>query len=224
MMQDLEYRIAELERRMLGIIRIGTIKELIGERVIVKAGDLVTAPLPWVTRRAGKDRDFWAPEPGEQVLLVCPCGDPALGVVIPAIYRDDFPAPASEASIHRIVYSDGTTLEYNRETHKLSGNVKGDVNLKVDNNVTIKTENKVVIEAAKGADIIAPVISLSGNVSQAGSGGGQGSEIKKANTKQTGEFILNGAFIVNGPFTVNDNITATGSIIDGGGNSPNHAH
>ncbi|MCP3943461.1 MAG: phage baseplate assembly protein V [Desulfobacteraceae bacterium] len=224
MMQDLEYRIAELERRMLGMIRIGTIKELIGDRVIVKAGDLVTAPLPWVTRRAGKDRDFWAPEPGEQVLLVCPCGDPALGVVIPAIYWDDFPAPASGSNIRRTVYSDGTTIEYDRKIHKLSGLIKGDVDLAVDNNASVKAGNKAIIEAANGADIIAPIINLAGNVSQTGNDGGQGSEIKKANTVQTGKFILNGAFIVNGPFTVNDNITATGSIIDGGGNSPNHAH
>lgn len=125
MTAQLEYRVAELERRMLGMIRVGIVKELIADRVTVKAGDLVTGPLPWVTRRAGNDRDWWAPEPGEQVLLVCPCGDPALGVVIPAIYRDDFPAPGNGATVHRTVYKDGAVIEYDRVAHKLKANIPG---------------------------------------------------------------------------------------------------
>lgn len=121
----LEYRMAELERLIRNMIRIGTVKTLAGSRVVVQSGDLVTAPLPWVTRRAGNDRDWWAPEPGEQVLLVCPCGDPALGVVIPAIYRDDFPEPGDGPSIHRTCYADTAVVEYDRAGHALSATIPG---------------------------------------------------------------------------------------------------
>ena len=150
MIDKLEYRIAELERKIISLISIGRIKELdcTKARVKVAYGEITTDWLPWLTRRAGNDMDWWAPEKGEQVLLVCPCGDPGLGVVLPAAYcRDYFPEQMSE-DIHRTEYMDGAFTEYNRKTSTLNINIPGTVN----------------IEASDSLNCTAPDINLTGNL------------------------------------------------------------
>lgn len=130
MIRELEFRITELERRLHNTIRVCTVDSLDKDRVRVRDGSgLVTGPLPWVTRRAGHDRDWWAPEPGEQVVLLCPYGDPGLGVVLPGIYRDAFPAPADTPAIHQTTYQDGTVIAYDRAAHKLTARIAGDAEI-----------------------------------------------------------------------------------------------
>ncbi len=127
MTESIEYRVTELERRLANLMRIGTVDQLdeAAARVRVKSGDLLTGWLPWLTRRAGEDRDWWAPEPGEQVLILSPDGDPAQGIVLPAIYRDAYPAPADSKNRRRIEFKDGGYAEYNRETGVLTVSAEG---------------------------------------------------------------------------------------------------
>ena len=132
-MPSIDYRVAELERKLGNIIRIATVEELNGDRVKVKDGNLVTGFLPWVTRRAGKDRDWWAPEPGEQVVLLCPSGNPGLGVVLPALYQDSYPAPADVPTVRRWIFSDGAAIEYDREAHLLKAIIPGTIEAQAEN-------------------------------------------------------------------------------------------
>ena len=152
MMAELEYRIAELERRLRGLVLVGTVRELDAKkaRVTVAAGGLITPWLPWLTRRAGTDREWWAPEPGEQVLLLCPCGDPALGVVLPAIYQGAFPAPGETKQVHRIAYGDGAVTEYNRERHALSATVPGTLKGTCNGDATLSAGGKVTVKGNRG--------------------------------------------------------------------------
>lgn len=83
---------------------------------------------------------------------------------------------------------------------------------------TVEVGGSAVIHAAASATVQAPQINLVGNLSAAGTGGGQGTETKNCNTTQTGNFTLTGNFQING------NINATGTIIDGGGNTNHHSH
>ncbi len=113
-MLDLSFRIAELERRVANLIRIGAVESVdVGAaRAKVVVGPITTAPLPWLTRRAGADRDWWAPSLGEQVVVLAVGGDLAQGVILPALYADAAPAPADSADVHRTVYADGTLFEH----------------------------------------------------------------------------------------------------------------
>lgn len=159
------WNIMDIQRRLANIIRIGKIAELdsANARVKVEIGNILTAWLPWLTTRAGEDRSWWAPEPGEQVILLSPGGELTQAVVLPAIYQQDYPAPADSENIHRVIYKDGTTVEHDRENkttkttwpddtvikydatnHKLTADIKGeaeiittgDVNATVGGNVT----------------------------------------------------------------------------------------
>ncbi|HMM72857.1 MAG TPA: phage baseplate assembly protein V [Rhodocyclaceae bacterium] len=114
-----EWAQAENERILANMIRVGVIAQLdeVNARVTVRAGGLTTDWLPWLTMRAGGDRTWWAPEPGEQVLVLSPYGDPAQAVVLPSIYQDAHPAPGNVRTTSRVEFKDGAFVQYDREGH-----------------------------------------------------------------------------------------------------------
>jgi phage baseplate assembly protein V len=118
--QRLDQDMTDAERRIANIVIMGRIAELdaAGARVRVTTGDITTGWLPFATVRAGQDRTWHAPEPGEQVVVVCPCGDTNQGVVVGSVYRDAHPAPGDTEETSRTVFKDGAVLEYDREQHK----------------------------------------------------------------------------------------------------------
>lgn len=158
----LEYRINELERRLANVALIGTVSEAdyAEARVRVQIGKITTAWLPWLTRRAGVSVDWWAPEIGEQVMVISPSGEPAQGVVMPALYSDAHPAPSSDENIRRINFGDGSFVEYDNAAHKLSVTVQGgDAVVIVTGNLTAAADGDATISAggdvtADGANVI----------------------------------------------------------------------
>ena len=110
---------ARLARRLEGLIQVGRIvaADYKQAKVQVKSGHETSAWLPWVTLRAGPDRHWWAPEVGEQVLILSPMGDLGAGVVLPGLYRAAHPAPADDPARHLVEYSDGAAFMYDRRRH-----------------------------------------------------------------------------------------------------------
>lgn len=130
----------DLERRLSNILRIGIIENKGDEpanRVRVRIGELHTAPLLWLTKRAGPDTSWWKPEDGEQVLVLSPSGDLAQGVVLPSLYRDEFPAPAIDPDIHQTAYSNGDSITHNRKDGSLSIAMSGDVSITTSGNISL---------------------------------------------------------------------------------------
>ncbi len=143
MNDDLEFRVAELERRIENVVRVGTIvsADYGAATATVRIAGNVTAPRPWLTLRAGGDRSWWAPETGEQVMLFSPSGDLAQSVILPAIYSDAAPAPATSADVSRQVYADGFVIEHDRATKRTTLNAwdsEGTLELRAKN-IVLKT-------------------------------------------------------------------------------------
>ena len=117
--RHLHQDMTEAERRLSNLVMLGQVAELdtVRARVRVQAGPITTGWLPFATVRAGQDRTWHPPEPGEQVLLVAPGGDLNQGVVVGSIYRADHPAPADSADISRTRFLDGAVMEYDRAQH-----------------------------------------------------------------------------------------------------------
>lgn len=115
-------RLADIERRLSNVLLMGVIVDADYERALVKvaAGTLETGWLCWITTRAGNDIDYWAPEIGEQVMVMSPTGDVERGVVMPAIYQNKFPATDQRETLRRIRFSDGADFSYDREANKLN--------------------------------------------------------------------------------------------------------
>lgn len=112
-LHEVRSEIAEHERRIEGMIHTGII---VGAsyrhgKVRVKIGEIVTDWIPWVVPRAGGNREWQAPEAGEQVLVLCPSGMLENGVALGSLnYVDpdneeaDFRHLAQDPDLHRIIY------------------------------------------------------------------------------------------------------------------------
>lgn len=113
--------LADLARRLENLLRLGTIASVdhATARCVVNTGALVTAPLPWIAARAGDALMWWAPSVGEQVMLLCPGGDPANGVVLPALYSTAMPRPQGGDSAFTVVFPDGAFIGYDPAQHQL---------------------------------------------------------------------------------------------------------
>lgn len=116
-----EAQLADLARRVANMIRTGRVAVVdhAGPRVRVQSGDLITDWLPWQTRRAGNTRTWDPPTVGEQVMILSPSGEPAAGIVIPALYCLDHPAPDASPDTHVIAFPDGARIAYDHAAHAL---------------------------------------------------------------------------------------------------------
>lgn len=158
------FEVTELDRRISNLIRIGAIDavDYANARVRVKSGDILTGWLPWLTQRAGGDITWHAPEIGEQVMILSPSGELNQGAVLPAIYQNLHPAPATIASKHHSVYSDGAIIEYDREAHHLSAFLPegGTVDINAQGGLTITGDIQLTGTLTASVDVIANGISL----------------------------------------------------------------
>jgi len=116
------FSFSELDRKLANLIRLGTVKEADYKkaRVRIQIGKILTDWLPWVTSRAGQDRNWSAPSVGEQVVLLSPSGEMAQGVVIPAIYQNKHPAPSDKETEIAFVFQDGGKALYDKKEHHLT--------------------------------------------------------------------------------------------------------
>lgn len=156
------YRLTDLERRLHNLLRVGTVSAVDAEsaRCRVAAGGITTTWLPWLTQRAGPDRTWWAPEPGEQVMLLSPSGDAAQAVVLPAVYRAAHPAPGERVTHHVSEYADGTRIEYDREASQLTLECVGDVVIKNARTITIENGDTIQITAGGAVTLTAPSLTV----------------------------------------------------------------
>ncbi|MBU1605812.1 MAG: phage baseplate assembly protein V [Alphaproteobacteria bacterium] len=102
------------------IVRIGRIAavDLAAGTVIVEAGEVRTAAIPFSAGRAGKTRVWSPPSVGEQVLLLCPGGDIEGAIAIGAIAQNAFPLAGSTLR-ELIAFEDGALIAYDPEDHQL---------------------------------------------------------------------------------------------------------
>lgn len=92
---------AEADRRIANAVQVGVVTAVGPRHVRVRIGDLDTPELPVAQLRAGAVRWYWMPSVGEQVLVACPSGDVARGIVVASIPASNEPsADAGEPMIH----------------------------------------------------------------------------------------------------------------------------
>ena len=102
--------IADMTKRMANLMKVGKVLEvdIAAAKMKVQFGPASrpnqTAWLPWMTNRAGAGVKPWsAPEVGEQVVILCPGGDPNCGIVLRGgIYQQSAAAPSAEEGTYEI--------------------------------------------------------------------------------------------------------------------------
>jgi len=128
-----------------------------------KEGTFTRNWMPWTVARSGLDAVWWQPEVDEQVLVMAPSGNLALGVVVGVLPRgkwlsfgekNDFskaPAaphtqpPEATAYQHIMRYKDGTSVSFDRETHAMDVELreKAEEDPGVSLNITLKEKKGV---------------------------------------------------------------------------------
>lgn len=150
-MLENNFAIAELQRKVANIIRIGVVKEVDYEKakVRVKIGEFLTDYLPWITSKAGKDRDWSPPDIDEQVLVLSPLGELSLGIVLPGIYQEKYPAPESKKEMNSIKFQDGTKFTYDKGKHHLEIEVADKITLKAGESSIEMTKGSIKLKARR---------------------------------------------------------------------------
>ena len=129
---DLAFRVAELERKLANVVRPGRIAAVDTERTRVRVAydvddddeAITTTWLPWLTARAGTVLTWSAPSLGEQVLLLSPVGDLAQAFVLPAIYQIPL-EPPDDPHVHALLLPAGDKLVIEGNVEVLGDVVSG---------------------------------------------------------------------------------------------------
>ncbi|WP_353287798.1 phage baseplate assembly protein V [Wolbachia endosymbiont (group B) of Gerris lacustris] len=150
-MLDHSFAISELNRKLANVIRIGVVKEIDYEKakVRVKIGEFLTDWLPWITSKAGKDRDWSPPDIDGQVMVFSPLGELSLGVVLAGIYQEKYPAPENKKEINSIKFQDGTKFTYDKGKHHLEIEVVDKITLKAGGSRIEMTKSGIKLKADK---------------------------------------------------------------------------
>ncbi|MGX9892223.1 phage baseplate assembly protein V [Wolbachia endosymbiont (group B) of Eucosma cana] len=150
-MLDHSFAISDLNRKLANIIHIGLVKEIDYEKakVRVKIGEFLTGWLPWITSKAGKDRDWSPPDINEQVMVFSPLGELLLGVVLPGIYQEKYPAPENKKEINSVKFQDGTKFTYDKGKHHLEIEVVDKITLKAGGSSIEMTKGSIKLKARR---------------------------------------------------------------------------
>jgi phage baseplate assembly protein V len=136
--------LSDLLRLLQNLIRLGTIAEVNGAKARVRLGPTLTTEwLKWATRRAGSTRTWSAPTIGEQVIVFSPGGDLTRGIILPALYSQEFDAPDTSDSIHTTHYPDGAVVQYDHAAHALTATLPGGTATVTANKVTSDAPNTI---------------------------------------------------------------------------------
>lgn len=185
-------RIGDIERRLCNIVRPGTVSDVdySNARIKVKVGDNTTGWLPWVTGRAGGNVTWQAPEKNEQVLVLSPAGEMAVGFVIPSVYQNNYPANGNSADIERTTYSDGAVIEYHRDTstYNITLPSSGTANIAVGPNSSVAvnqngltlTLGSVTVKLTSSGIALNGDVTVTGKVTATGDVSSSGGDVKAA--------------------------------------------
>ena len=194
----------QIQDAMSQLVRVGfvTARQPATHRLQVQFKDTTNAPLtsdwlPCLVTRASQDLVYDLPDIGDQVLCIFMSNGLEQGFVVGSMYGRQAPPVTDPEKFHR-KFKDGTVIEYDRAAHKLTVDVKGDVELVVTGNVTATVQGNLSStisgphsETAQGGiQMKAPSIAMGGM------GGGTDSTID-GTLKVTGDVIAGGVSLMH---------------------------
>jgi len=192
------------------------------------ADGMVSKPLRVRQSRTHKDQEQELPDLGEHVGCIFSGQGLEEGLVLGAVYSTKNPSPGKPPYVWYHRFADGTELEYDRETHRLTGTVKGEIDLAVEKDVRVKCLQGVTLEA-DGNILVksAKTLTLEGGISivlRTPSLLIQGLFGKVCSALMTATFKLKGLLDHDGSHVLTGDVNAGGKIIDSGGNTNHHSH
>lgn len=197
------------------MLRFGVITHIDEAKALVRVqftdmDGVVSYWLPVLKQKTLHDKQYWMPDIGEHVAVLMD-EKAEEGVVLGAIYSQADTVPVVSKDKYHLRFKDGTVIEYDRVRHKLYADVKGDIDVKATGRCDVDCEGQIYIKSATNITIQAPSLNMKG--------GSPASGVFEGTLRLRGDLIVE-----NGNIDVQGNVHATGSIIDGAGNTNHHSH
>ena len=230
----MEYALAEHDRRIANAVCLGVVSHVntAKARCRVHVGGLTTDWLPWLATRAGLDRTWWAPDVGEQCVVLSPSGEMNQGVVLLGLYQDTHPAPSAEQDLQLTEYSDGTKVSYDRAAGLLTVDCVGDIVVKAARTLLVDIVGDVTVKSAANllVDIVGDVtvkgaatllVDIVGDITLRTPAL---VTIDAPTSKFTGDGEIQGATHTVGAVTFDAGMTGEGDVVSGGKSLESHTH
>jgi phage baseplate assembly protein V len=168
--------------------------------------NLITHWLPVLVPKTCRDKHYIMPDVGEHVALMLDSRGED-GCILGALYSSADVTPCSGVEKHHIAFDDGTTVEYDRDSHVLSVNAVGPITIEAAGPVLVRTP-KATIDAPETR--VTGHLTVEKGMTVTGGGGAAAS--------------ITGDIEVQGDIHVDGSVDASGTILDASGNSNHHSH
>ena len=126
----------DTERALRGMLRTGTVASVnvANNTARVKFDDkdgIASPELHILHRCSGKNKDYWVPDIGDQVLCIFNNNDKnfSTGWILGSYFNEKQPPQVQDLDIMRFDFSDGSHIEYNRKNHTLNVKITGPINI-----------------------------------------------------------------------------------------------
>lgn len=126
----------DTERALRGMVRTGTVSAVFPAegmaRVVFDDKDNTTSPKLHVLHRySGKNKDYWVPDIGDQVVCIFANNDSnfSTGWILGSYFTDKQPPQVVNPDIMRLDFADGSFFEYNRASKSLHISVVGNITI-----------------------------------------------------------------------------------------------
>lgn len=136
------------------ILRVGEVTSTLPEKGKVKVkfpdmDDLISHEMWVVYRKTKKDKEYFMPDIGDQVLCGFLGNGLEAGYVLGAIYseKDKPPVECQDKTHH--AFADGTWCEYDRKDHKMRVHVEGDLDIFCTGTLSIESAKTTRIAGQK---------------------------------------------------------------------------
>lgn len=185
----------EIQRQSRNGVRKGSIMEIDHARALCRVSvgggedeggeGLQTDWIPWFSPCAGTTREWLPPVEGEQVMLLCPMGDPAQGVALRGFFSDAFPAPDNSPDMHTRVYPDGARISYDHAAHALNATLPDGATMLIVAMGSATVKSKLVTLDAEdavctGKLTVKSLFTFEAGMSGSGKAGGSGKTMRIA--------------------------------------------
>ena len=212
--------ILQIQEAMSHLIRVGKVVSTATGKSTVRvqfadADDMVSYDMGVIYPRTHKDKHYNVPDIGDQVVCLFLGNGMETGFVLGATYNEQDSVPVDSQDVDHVTYEDGTVVEYDRKSHTLKADVKGQAEIKAEKHIKAEAGTTIEAEAADFIRLKAPTIFLNGNITS-GNGEDEG-EIAEVH-ERAHRTIDAGSLTVNGPVQINGNLSVNGNS-DVSGNS-----
>jgi len=157
-------RLKNLESKL--IVKTGKVVSVNPEKATVRVeirdiDQKVSYEMPVVYHRTVKDKTYYMPEVGEEV--ICVFVNETEGFVLGSVYHEENTPPASDKNLFVYEFEDGTKIAYDKNSGKLTVENPKEVILKVQNTINEETQT-LSIKADASANLDTPTFTITGNV------------------------------------------------------------